>query len=957
MINRLKLIIVLILTSFLSKAQPIDTKSFFPNKTHNELWKTFINLNPSQLEQANQVLEQSISNLSQGISPQENLMIASNSITFLLENSSPTYNLIEKLDTVQALFLKHSDSLNFAYADYRKTRATYYKYQRQARLLLKEFEKAYEVLLMSYDNHPSEQLFLYNLVQANFQSRNVLKGFEYFYKLIDLAVLNENMFYLLGSYQAAANITKFYNPSLASLLFEYVDFLVDFYNQSDFTNNTFYFLSLGSGYTANGQYSLALQTYLKGLQVMKNNQPKDNDFSSSLYYYIGVSYKHLGNYDLAISYLDTAAKIELEKSRVSKVDYYRILSLIGSSLNSLKKFDEALVINKEVMDFNINYYGKSNTYFTPQSISEYSKSFIGLGNLELALEYAHKSICYFIESNDTTDFFNPLGLPKSISNNISYLTFEYAYWVKILALKEMYSQSKEPELIKIIIEHFEQLNKIVDLNASIVQTVEGLSQLSFRYKSFIDSFLDFLPIEVLGAQDIEKIYCLIAKSKAYSILVEEFQNKDFRVNFETNKNYLRKKELKNEKLLISAIRDANIYKKKFSELVDLELESYISFVKNPIKSTEISLENLNNFKSDNIFSKVNNEEIVLDYFVTKKSIFLFAITTESIKLKKQSINELFDTNCNLLFRSIKLAESARFQKISESLYDFLLSEDLIKNKKIITIIPDEKLYVIPFEVLSKRKSFLAQNFEIKYRYNSHVFRRVESKTNNRLRVLAFAPGFESNHQFEFSESIRELYLDYFDDLLLKHTSNLASLPASIDEVFAISKILKNKDIEVKIFTNEEANKKSFLEGSVNADILHIATHGFADMKRPEYSGLLMYGTSELGVDNIVLLAEISNLNLSADLVVLSACKSGYGSIVKGDGIMAMSRGFISAGANYVLASLWKVHDEKTKEFMEKFYFYISEGNSYSKSLQLTKKHFIGKKWLPKDWAGFILIEA
>jgi CHAT domain-containing protein len=102
--------------------------------------------------------------------------------------------------------------------------------------------------------------------------------------------------------------------------------------------------------------------------------------------------------------------------------------------------------------------------------------------------------------------------------------------------------------------------------------------------------------------------------------------------------------------------------------------------------------------------------------------------------------------------------------------------------------------------------------------------------------------------------------------------------------------------------------------------LHIATHGHADLKNPRNSGLFLVPDGK--DDGFLFMDEIFDLDLHADLVVLSACKTGVGEVVKGEGVMALPRGFIHAGAANVVASMWKVHDERTKELMIAFYQYL-----------------------------------
>ena len=104
-------------------------------------------------------------------------------------------------------------------------------------------------------------------------------------------------------------------------------------------------------------------------------------------------------------------------------------------------------------------------------------------------------------------------------------------------------------------------------------------------------------------------------------------------------------------------------------------------------------------------------------------------------------------------------------------------------------------------------------------------------------------------------------------------------------------------------------------------MIHFATHGLLDSEHPELSGLVLSLVDEHGapVNGFLDLADVYNLNLSAELVTLSACETGLGKDVKGEGLVGLTRGFMYAGARRVVASLWRVDDAATAELMGRFY--------------------------------------
>ncbi len=142
-------------------------------------------------------------------------------------------------------------------------------------------------------------------------------------------------------------------------------------------------------------------------------------------------------------------------------------------------------------------------------------------------------------------------------------------------------------------------------------------------------------------------------------------------------------------------------------------------------------------------------------------------------------------------------------------------------------------------------------------------------------------------------------------------------------------------------------------------ILHFATHGFLDPKRPERSGLVLSTVDREGKDlnGFVSLEDIYQLRAPVDLVVLSACQTGLGKDVRGEGLLGLTRGFMYAGASSVVASLWKVDDESTAELMKQFYAnLLQKGMTPAAALREAQNNIRQRPgWsAPYYWAAFTL---
>ncbi|MFL6201149.1 MAG: CHAT domain-containing protein [Thermoanaerobaculia bacterium] len=142
-------------------------------------------------------------------------------------------------------------------------------------------------------------------------------------------------------------------------------------------------------------------------------------------------------------------------------------------------------------------------------------------------------------------------------------------------------------------------------------------------------------------------------------------------------------------------------------------------------------------------------------------------------------------------------------------------------------------------------------------------------------------------------------------------------------------------------------------------MIHFATHGLIDSRRPELSSLVLSLVNEQGEpqNGFLRLHDIYNLELRADLVVLSACQTALGQEIRGEGLVGLTRGFMYAGAARVLASLWSVDDRATSVLMERFYGHMISGRlSPAEALRQAQIDMSrDPRWRsPYYWAGFSL---
>ena len=168
----------------------------------------------------------------------------------------------------------------------------------------------------------------------------------------------------------------------------------------------------------------------------------------------------------------------------------------------------------------------------------------------------------------------------------------------------------------------------------------------------------------------------------------------------------------------------------------------------------------------------------------------------------------------------------------------------------------------------------------------------------------------------------------------------------------MKKIIKELIPNTKIFTDKAANLNSFQSNYKGSNILHIASHACINPSDPNFNKIFL-------VDDYLSNNDIFNLDLNTDLVVLSACETGSGKLVKGEGVMSLAKGFLQAGSQSVLMSLWSVDDCITANQIKSFYKKLINGNTKSEALRFAKINHLNStkkdKLHPYYWSPFVII--
>ena len=354
--------------------------------------------------------------------------------------------------------------------------------------------------------------------------------------------------------------------------------------------------------------------------------------------------------------------------------------------------------------------------------------------------------------------------------------------------------------------------------------------------------------------------------------------------------------------------------------------------------------------------KALNDEVLISYHLSDK-VYAMAVSSTEVMVSEIDLGREPSSFIRNYFRAIKTGGA--LDKIGAKMYRKLLGpfERLLAQNSSLVIIPDGLLHQVPFEALSSGDRFLTESHAISYQYSIPLWLKSVKNDAPANELLAFAPVYDDNQVLAENSPLRYDSVVYRDFSELRSGESLAPLAYSETEVNKVVRMFNKSGKSSKAFLRDEALESTFKKEVSNAGILHVATHGYSSRKDPELSGLFFFDETSQDATNDGMLysGEIFGLDLNADLVVLSACKTGYGKIVDGEGVMALPRGFIFSGAKNVMASLWKVSDKETQKLLTAFYEYVLDGNSYKKALQKARIQMIEEGVLPVDWAGFILV--
>jgi CHAT domain-containing protein/Tfp pilus assembly protein PilF len=424
---------------------------------------------------------------------------------------------------------------------------------------------------------------------------------------------------------------------------------------------------------------------------------------------------------------------------------------------------------------------------------------------------------------------------------------------------------------------------------------------------------------------------------------------------------------------LSPIRDASQIARFQEELKDIHerYEKVVSAIRlaSPRLASLTAPEPLN---VDGTKAALDPGTLLLSYSIGQDKSQVFALASDApvevrnIPMGEEELRSTVEAFRQLMAsasaESLLVARRRQLDHLGQRLFRLLIGPvtDLVARSNRILFIPDGPLHLLPWGALVRddatsyppedRWKYLAEWKPLHIAMSATVYAELRNarRSADHLAVTAFGdPVYPSRAANPITDvHVRAMKQRGFD---------LSPLPGSRIEVEQIDALLNSS--EDLLYLGAEATEEHAKSLPSNTHIVHFATHAIFDERFPLNSAVVLSipERSEKGGDNGLLQAwEIfDQVRVDANLVVLSACESGLGRELGGEGLIGLTRAFQYAGARSVMASLWKISDRTTAELMVRFYKHLKRGLPKDEALRAAQLELIRRPIQARNQKGSI----
>ncbi len=886
------------------------------------------------------------------------------------------------------------------------------------------FHKCTEITKVRYGEYSKEVAELYGDLGIEYTKLEKFDSSEYYIKKdeqIQLAVFGENskgfancqnnlgIIYLYkGDYDKAIEFfkkaltirLKVLQPNDISIAQNYNNLARIFYDKGDFDQAIDYQLkalaieqstlneyhpqiawsynNLGCCYKEKNDYKKALFYQTKSLTIRLKTLGSDHPDVEASYMNIANIYETLALYDSALYFHKKALDNCIKSLGPNHSDIASIYFNMGVVYYDCHNYDSAVVKYTKAIEINKQVFSKPHP-LTADYLTQLAKAYFNVKNLKKSNECLDTALVYNITDSKAANWPDSIMREYVVSHEvmmrillgkIDLLTqsktasaeelqeaLSYTYEALLEAEKARFEITSENSKLYMGENFYNICNEAINVLYRLYNLTHRSSYITQAFNFSEKSRASVLYESLAGPK------ALLRAGVPSNVLQKEKSFRSNIVSYETK----RKTAPDNESSMHENI-DSILFALKSSYRKYLDsISSYYPLASLLMQQTKIA--NIDEIKQD-----LATTSAMIEYFTGKEKTFAFVVTPGKSTLIELPVDSSMVSKVKKFLTGIRKNNLDLTYENGTWLYKSLLEPLIpsIKGAKSLIIIPDQILNNIPFEALitgGKKiaPSYFIEKYALTYQISASIWQDKSKSSPGNTTLLSFAgfaPVFKSNqlyaaatHRDGFAERYSQdtTFLDP-----LRSQQYFKELPNSGEEVTQIAALFKKLNQSADTYTFEQANETAFKNESPKYNILHIATHAYANNDEPELSWLAFANidsTARTNRDDGVLYAgEIYGLALHANLVVLSACETGVGKMIKGEGVMSLSRSIMYAGVPNIVLSLWKVGDLDTRLLMVEFYKAYLSGKSYSDALRIAKLNLLRKEASgnPKSWAGFVL---
>lgn len=731
------------------------------------------------------------------------------------------------------------------------------------------------------------------------------------------------------------------------------------YNEDHFDIAVCHF-NLGNVYYEKLEYEKALDHFLKAHKTWSTiYQPQDR-YMKMLNEAIGDMYWELEDHQNALTYFNAAV---VDEQQINN-DTSEITLKAADSLLESGNYHSAMDYYKEAFAWREKTFGKEHT-LTGACKNFVARAVRASGDTKEALVAYQEAIAILVEEIKGNDIYeNP---------NLSMHIRSYQYLLESLMAKgellvTLFSESNSLKDLRAALDTHEiaigVLEKMKNGHMSETSKVFWTQRTLSLVENSIETALQ-LYSHTEDTTYLEKAFGFSEKSKALILLASlENNNKTQFVNIPENiittEQSLKREitayigKMENEEKRCAQVRDKilKLYQKKLQSLQgDYDLltneirNNYPDYYDLKFETKITSLKQIRN--------SLGAQTDLISYFVGDHNSYVFHINATQITVRKiedaaklqQKASDLFGLlNSKLGFQKNPQTAYEKFTTQSFALYQIILQPELqqsVSNKLI--IVPDGLLSYLPFDILLtqpvessvrdyKTLPYLLKDYALSYSPSVTIKVRSGETSKATHGYLGFAPKYEG-----------EVYSE--------ERKTLSNLQYNGTEVAFATTLFTGES-----WIGDQANEDILKEHSNEAGIIHLAMHGEVEDEHPLLSKL--YFSPSTKEDGMLFTYEIYNMNIPAQLVILSACNTATGALQRGEGILSLERAFQYAGSQSLLSTLWTVDDRASAQLTQNFLQHLKDGKTKDIALQEAKLEFLNTatpdKLHPFYWSSFKL---